>query len=134
MAVAEVFADHGGVFAFHQGVVIGMPRSELSELPDVQFVQQRGDLVVDVFGAVVIGVEALDGKTAQGMACCQGAVRDPVRRAIRADGLEYEEPLSTQDFVQAPLALRPATALDPTAFIPPMGRNATAHFTVYQQA
>ena len=34
------------------------------------------------------------------MACCQGAVRDPVRRPIWADNLNDERRLSTQDFLQ----------------------------------
>ena len=41
-------------------------------------------------------------KPAQGMACCQGAVRDPVRRPICADGLNVERRLNTQDFLQDP--------------------------------
>ena len=39
-------------------------------------------------------------KPTQGMACCQGAVRHPVRRPICVDGLNYEERLNTQKFLQ----------------------------------
>ena len=61
VGVAEVFAYHGGVLALGQGVVVGAPGPGLGELADVEFVEQVGDLVVDVFGTVV-GVKALDDK------------------------------------------------------------------------
>ena len=65
------------------------------------FPQRRGGHETDLPGAEEYHGEV--EKSAQGMACCQGAVRDPVRRAIRADGLDYDERLSTQDFLQARL-------------------------------
>ena len=46
MAVAEVFA-HNGAF-FHQGIVVGVPGAGLSELTDMELVEQPGDLAVDV--------------------------------------------------------------------------------------
>ena len=42
-------------------LVVGAPGSRLGELADMEFVEQVGDLVVDVFGTVV-GVKALDDK------------------------------------------------------------------------
>ena len=61
VGVAELLADHRGVLAFGQGIVVGAPGVGLGEVSDMQLVEQGGDLVVDVFGAV-IGVEALVGK------------------------------------------------------------------------
>ena len=43
------------------------------------------------------------------MACCQAAVRDPVRRPVCADGLDDERRLSPQDFIQDPIR-PPATS------------------------
>ena len=53
VVVAEVVADDGAVLALHQGVVVALASPRLGELADVQFVEQRGDLMVDVLRAVV---------------------------------------------------------------------------------
>ena len=45
----------------------------------------------------------------QGMACCQGAVRNPVRRPICADRLDAGGRLNTQDFLQVRLLVCVAT-------------------------
>ena len=59
VVVAEPLADHIGVLALDQRVVVGMPGPGLGEPPDAQLLEERGDPVVDVFAAVV-GVEAED--------------------------------------------------------------------------
>lgn len=58
-AASEPLADDGAVLGLDEGVVVGAPRSGLGELSDVKLVEQPGDVVVDVLGAVV-GVEAPD--------------------------------------------------------------------------
>lgn len=57
MAVAEELADHGPVLALGQSVVVGLSGTELRKL-DEEFLQQRGHALIDVFGAIVVGVEA----------------------------------------------------------------------------
>ena len=59
MGVAEVFSHHRAVLALGQGVVVGTPAPRAGELPDVQLVEQPGDLMVDELRAVV-GMEAFD--------------------------------------------------------------------------
>jgi len=61
VAVAKLFAYDRAVFAFDQGVVIAAAGAGLGEFVDLEFVEQRGDLAVDVRGTVV-GVEAPDDK------------------------------------------------------------------------
>ena len=61
VVVAEVAPDHRGILALDQGVVVAASRAGLGELLDMELVQQRGDPVVDVLGAVV-GVETPDDK------------------------------------------------------------------------
>ena len=51
VVVAEEPAHNAGVLALDEGVVGGAPRARLGEVPDVQLVEQRGHLVVDVLGA-----------------------------------------------------------------------------------
>ena len=59
MAVAEVLAHHARVLALGESVVVAVAGAGLGELPDAQLVEQGGDTVVDVLGAVV-GVNALN--------------------------------------------------------------------------
>jgi hypothetical protein len=47
VAVAEVLADDRAVFAFDQGVVVGLAGAGLGEFLDLEFVEQRGDAMVD---------------------------------------------------------------------------------------
>ena len=51
VVVAEPAADHVGVLAFSEGIVVGVPRPGLGEALDAQLVEQRGDAVVDVLAA-----------------------------------------------------------------------------------
>ena len=51
VVVAEPAADHVGVLAFSEGIVVGVPRPGLREALDAQLVEQRGDAVVDVLAA-----------------------------------------------------------------------------------
>ena len=109
LAVAEVFAHDGGVFTFHQGIVVGVSGTGLGELTDMELVEQPGDLAVDVLRAVV-GVEGQDG---EGEALEEGfeyrqqeAFGDALDRADelelgdRIDEVDVVEPL---DAVQIPL-------------------------------
>ena len=57
--MAEELAHHVTVLAFHQGIVVAVPGAGLGKL-DTQFLQQPGNLFVDIFRAVV-GVEPPDG-------------------------------------------------------------------------
>jgi len=52
VGMAEGFADHGPVFALDQGIVIAFSRTAFGEF-NVQFGEQVGDPVIDVFTAVV---------------------------------------------------------------------------------
>jgi len=52
MGVAEGFTDDRAVFALDQGIVIAFSGTAFGEL-DVQFGEQVGDPVVDIFTAVV---------------------------------------------------------------------------------
>ena len=80
VAVAEVVAHHRGVFALHQRVVVAVSWAGFGELLDVQlqdcdscrylFVQQFGDLSIDVLSAIV-RVEAIDDKRK----CCDQAAQ-----------------------------------------------------------
>lgn len=58
MAVAHVFADDAGVFAFNESVVVGAARAGFGLLNE-ELVEQFGDDGVDEFGAVV-GMKAED--------------------------------------------------------------------------
>lgn len=61
MAVAEMFADDGAVFAFDQGVVVGVAGAGLGEFLDLEFVEEPRDAMVDGLGAV-IGMEGAEGE------------------------------------------------------------------------
>ena len=61
VTVAKVLAHDRAVLAFCQGVVVAAPGAGLGELLDVGLVEQPGDWVVDLLGAVV-GVEPPDGE------------------------------------------------------------------------
>ena len=58
MGIAELFAYDATVFTLYQGIVVGVPRARAREL-DPQFVEQRGDIVIDELAAA-IGVKAID--------------------------------------------------------------------------
>lgn len=58
VGIAELLANDTAVFAFHQGVVVAVARPRAGEL-DAQFVEQCGDIVIDLFAAA-IGVKAFD--------------------------------------------------------------------------
>ena len=93
VGVAEGLAHYGGVFALGPGVVVGAPGSRLGERADVELVQQCGDLVVDVFGAVV-GVKALDD---QGIGGDQGF--EPGDQEALSEGFDGAEVLILGDFI-----------------------------------
>ena len=93
VGVAEGLAHYGGVFALGPGVVVGAPGSRLGERADVELVQQCGDLVVDVFGAVV-GVKALDD---QGIGGDQGF--EPGDQEALGEGFDGAEVLILGDFI-----------------------------------
>jgi len=61
MAVAQVLADDRAVLAFHEGIVIATAGAGFGEFLDVELVEQGGDAMVDVLGAVV-GMKAADDK------------------------------------------------------------------------
>ena len=60
VVAAEVFAHDVAILALDEGVVVAVPGPRLGEL-DVQLVEQVGDAVVDVLGAVV-GMDPLMAK------------------------------------------------------------------------
>ena len=93
VAVAEVLAHDGAVFTFHQGIVVGVSGAGLGELSDLEFVEQAGELAVDVLRAIV-GVE---GQHGEGEAVEEG-FEDGQQEAF-ADALERADELELGDLI-----------------------------------
>ena len=84
VAVAEVLAHDRGVLALDQCVVVAASGAAFGEL-DMELLQQPGDLVVDVLGAVV-RVEAAD-EEGKGLEC-MFKHRDEEKLADAFDGVD----------------------------------------------
>ena len=93
VAIAQVFAYHRAVLALGQGVVVGLAGARLGEFLDVELVEQFGDAMVDVLGAVV-AVEAVDGE-GEGL---DEVLQDGEEEAL-ADALDGADKLELGDFV-----------------------------------
>ena len=92
VVVAEVLAHDVAVLALDEGVVVAVPGPRLGEL-DVQLVEQVGDVVADVLGAVV-GMEPFDHEGKQ----VDQAFQQRHQEALR-DGLRGPHELVLRDLV-----------------------------------
>ena len=86
MPVAKCLANHDTVFCFDQTVVIAVSRPRFGEF-DVQFIEQRSDLMIDIFRPVV-GMKAKD-----------------LERKLRQHGFDHRQQISFADFLMELLAI-----------------------------
>ena len=101
MGVAEVFSHNRAVLALGQGVVVGTPGPRAGELPDVQLVEQPGDLMVDELRAVV-GMEAFDDEGERAKEGFEHREQEVFADALhRSDELELCDLVDQIDVVQA---------------------------------
>ena len=92
VVVAELFAHDVSVLALDEGVVVAVPGARLGEL-DVQLVEQLGDAMIDVLGAVV-RMEAFDHEGEQ----VEQAFQERHQEALR-DGRHGPHELVLRDLV-----------------------------------
>ena len=103
VVVAEPFADHVGVLALDERVVVEMTGAGLGEPLDAQLVEELGDAVVDVLAAVV-GVEAEDGEREGPQQALEQRQKEALRDADRG-----ADELVLGDLVDQVMRYRPFT-------------------------